>query len=108
MHYREADDFNMHLFHEGTARNAYEYMGAHAVAVNGTDGYMFRVWAPRAQAVSVVGEFNSWAGNVYVANTEQIRYFEESPFHPDYLLGDIAEILHPTGSHPLRYFKKLK
>ena len=57
----------------------------------------------------VVSQFKAFRdGNVYVANTGQIRYFEESPFHPEYLLGDIAEILHPTGSHPLRYFKKLK
>ncbi|MCI8302391.1 MAG: 1,4-alpha-glucan branching protein GlgB [Oscillospiraceae bacterium] len=60
MPYREADELNTYLFHEGTAISAYEYMGAHAVTHDGTDGYMFRVWAPRAQAVSVVGDFNSW------------------------------------------------
>ncbi len=60
MLYREADEFNTHLFHEGTARSAYEYMGAHAATHDGMAGYMFRVWAPRAQAVSVVGDFNSW------------------------------------------------
>ena len=60
MPYREADDLNKYLFHEGTAISAYEYMGAHAATHNGVDGYMFRVWAPRAQAVSVVGDFNSW------------------------------------------------
>ncbi len=60
MPYREADEFNTYLFHQGTARSAYEYMGAHAATHNGVDGYMFRVWAPRAQAVSVVGDFNSW------------------------------------------------
>ena len=60
MPYREADDLNKYLFHEGTAISAYEYMGAHAVTHDGVDGYMFRVWAPRARAVSVVGDFNSW------------------------------------------------
>ena len=60
MPYREADQLNTYLFHEGTAIAAYEYMGAHAVTLEGTAGYMYRVWAPRAQAVSVVGDFNSW------------------------------------------------
>ena len=60
MPYREADELNTYLFHEGTAVSAYEYMGAHAVTHDGVSGYMFRVWAPRAQAVSVVGDFNSW------------------------------------------------
>ncbi len=60
MPYREADELNTYLFHEGTAVSAYEYMGAHAVTHDGVSGHMFRVWAPRAQAVSVVGDFNSW------------------------------------------------
>ena len=60
MPYREADELNTYLFHEGTAISAYEYMGAHAATHDGVEGHMFRVWAPRAQAVSVVGDFNSW------------------------------------------------
>ena len=60
MAYREADELNMYFFHEGKAHDAYEYMGAHAVTHDGVDGYMFRVWAPRAKAVSVVGDFNFW------------------------------------------------
>ena len=65
MLYREADELNTYLFHEGTAISAYEYMGAHAVTRDGVDGYMFRVWAPRAQAVSVVGDFNFWDGSAH-------------------------------------------
>ena len=65
MPYREADQLNTYLFHEGTSRNAYEYMGAHATEVDGVAGYMFRVWAPRAQAVSVVGDFNFWDVNAH-------------------------------------------
>ncbi|MBR2896238.1 MAG: 1,4-alpha-glucan branching protein GlgB, partial [Oscillospiraceae bacterium] len=60
MLYREADQLNTYLFHNGTAISAYEYMGAHAVHLDGVDGYMFRVWAPNAKAVSVVGDFNFW------------------------------------------------
>ena len=60
MPYREADNDSIYYFHKGTDISAYEFLGAHAVTHDGVDGYMFRVWAPRAQAVSVVGDFNSW------------------------------------------------
>ena len=43
MPYREADEFNTYLFHQGTARSAYEYMGAHAVTHDGVDGYVLLV-----------------------------------------------------------------
>ena len=65
MPYRDADQLNTYLFHEGTAISAYEYMGAHATTRDGVSGYMFRVWAPRAMAVSVVGDFNFWDVNAH-------------------------------------------
>lgn len=45
-----------HLFHEGTYLKSYEYFGAHFEG----DQVVFRVWAPNAQSVSVVGNFNDW------------------------------------------------
>ena len=45
-----------YLFHEGTNFRAYRYFGAHLTE----DGAVFRAWAPRAQTVSVVGDFNGW------------------------------------------------
>ena len=65
MPYREADQLNTYLFHEGTAISAYEFMGAHATERDGVAGYMFRVWAPQARAVSVVGDFNFWDTNAH-------------------------------------------
>lgn len=47
---------NEFLFHQGTSRRAYEYMGAHAEG----NELVFRVWAPNADAAFVVGDFNSW------------------------------------------------
>ena len=55
MPYREADQLNTYLFHEGTSISAYEYMGAHAVTRDGTAGYMYRVRGPRAQGGRGVG-----------------------------------------------------
>ena len=47
-------------FLAGESVNAYEYLGAHFANVDGQDGVMFRVWAPNALTVSVVGDFNDW------------------------------------------------
>jgi 1,4-alpha-glucan branching enzyme len=58
-------DFPLHLFHHGENFNAYEMMGAHPATVNKKKGYVFRVWAPRATYVSVVGEFNNWDENAH-------------------------------------------
>ncbi|MEG1942597.1 MAG: 1,4-alpha-glucan branching enzyme, partial [Angelakisella sp.] len=48
-----------YLFHEGTAVRAYEFLGAHW---QGEDEVIFRVWAPHAASVAVVGDFNCWDG----------------------------------------------
>ncbi len=48
------------LFHDGNAVRIYDYLGSHIVDVDGKTGVMFRVWAPNALSVSVVGDFNSW------------------------------------------------
>ena len=50
----------LYLFHQGTNYAAYDYMGAHFTNANGKDGVVFRVWAPRADKVSLVGDFNGW------------------------------------------------
>ncbi len=47
------------LFHQGTNYNAYEYLGAHFVDGD-RKSVVFRVWAPNAESVSVVGDFNGW------------------------------------------------
>ena len=48
------------LFHEGTNFEAYKFLGAHPCTENGSEGAVFRVWAPAARSVSVVGDFNEW------------------------------------------------
>ena len=47
---------------------------------------------------------------VYGCNVEQSKFYEETPFHPNYLLNDFIQILHPDiiGLPALRYYKKLK
>ena len=49
-------DHDIYLFREGTHTRLYEKLGAHCAA----DGTAFAVWAPNAEAVSVIGDFNGW------------------------------------------------
>ena len=50
----------IYLFHQGTNFKAYEFLGAHFGEKDGKQGVYFRVWAPNASSVSVVGSFNFW------------------------------------------------
>lgn len=52
----------LHLFNEGTHHRIYKVLGAHARVCEGVQGVGFAVWAPHAQGVSVVGDFNFWDG----------------------------------------------
>ncbi|MHA3773805.1 1,4-alpha-glucan branching protein GlgB [Verrucomicrobiota bacterium sgz303538] len=56
---------DLHLFAEGQHWELYEKMGAHLAKIEGVAGTTFNVWAPNAQRVSVVGDFNNWDGRVY-------------------------------------------
>jgi 1,4-alpha-glucan branching enzyme len=53
-------DFDLYLFNEGTHVRVYEKLGAHPTTQDGKSGVYFAVWAPNADAVSVIGDFNNW------------------------------------------------
>lgn len=50
----------LYLFHQGTYYNSYEFLGCHVETKNGVKKTTFRVYAPNAKSVSVVGDFNKW------------------------------------------------
>jgi 1,4-alpha-glucan branching enzyme len=54
-------DWDLHLFNEGTHHKLWEKLGSHPVE----GGVTFGVWAPNAQRVSVVGDFNGWDRNAH-------------------------------------------
>ena len=58
-------EYDRYLFHEGSHYYSYQMMGAHLVTEEDVEGVRFAVWAPRARAVRVVGEFNSWNGQAH-------------------------------------------
>jgi 1,4-alpha-glucan branching enzyme len=51
---------DLHLFNEGTHMRLYEKLGAHPMTQDKREGVYFAVWAPDAEAVCVVGDFNGW------------------------------------------------
>ena len=57
---KDPSDLPIYLFKQGNNCEAYRYFGAHLETRAGESGVVFRVWAPHATAISVVGDFNSW------------------------------------------------
>jgi 1,4-alpha-glucan branching enzyme len=53
-------DFDLHLHGEGTFNQSFLTLGAHIVECQGVAGTRFAVWAPNAEIVSLVGDFNDW------------------------------------------------
>ncbi len=58
-------EMDVYLFSEGTHYDVYKKLGAHVAEHEGVHGVHFAVWAPNAQRVSVVGDFNHWDGRVH-------------------------------------------
>ncbi|WP_455223393.1 1,4-alpha-glucan branching protein GlgB [Kaarinaea lacus] len=58
-------DFDLQLFSSGKHLHAYRYLGANVHEIDGVAGILFAVWAPNAERVSVVGDFNRWDGRCH-------------------------------------------
>ncbi len=56
---KQKSEFIYH-YHNGTSTHAWEFLGCHPQLQDGQEGFAFRVWAPNAQNVAVVGDFNFW------------------------------------------------
>jgi len=53
-------DYDVHLFKEGKHFHLYKKLGSHLVEFEGKTGTYFAVWAPNAENVTVIGDFNDW------------------------------------------------
>src|SRR6185369_17396977 len=56
---------DLYLFGKGDERRIYEKLGAQLLTIDGVTGTSFAVWAPNAQRISVVGNFNNWDGRFH-------------------------------------------
>ena len=80
----------LYLFHEGSNAQAYSYFGAHR---KNADTVVFRVWAPHAVRVSVVGDFNDWSDDadkmqlvpqsdgVWEAQVKGVKLYDAYKYH---------------------------
>jgi 1,4-alpha-glucan branching enzyme len=62
-------DFDISLFKTGKHYNLYEKMGSHLITVDGKDGCYFAVYAPNAEHLAVVGDFNAWEGDHHMLHS---------------------------------------
>ena len=91
---RVITDYDLYLFGEGNHTRIHDKLGAHPMTIGSTGGVHFAVWAPNANRVSVVGDFNGWDGRV----------------HPMRRLGvsGVWEIFVPTAALGNRYKFELR
>lgn len=61
----QVSDVDLYLFGEGRHRFAYNFLGANPRKIDAIEGILFSVWAPNAERVSVVGDFNRWDGRCH-------------------------------------------
>src|SRR5258706_15880219 len=73
---RYLTDYDAHLFAEGVHQRLYEKLGAHPATVDAMHGTRFAVWAPNAERVSVVGDFNGWQPGVHPLTGSEIGVWE--------------------------------
>jgi 1,4-alpha-glucan branching enzyme len=62
---RVISEYDLYLFSQGKHTRIYDKLGAHLMRIGEADGVHFAVWAPNAERVSVVGDFNAWDGRVH-------------------------------------------
>jgi len=79
-------DLDIYLLSEGSHQQPYRVLGAHQYTVNNVSGVCFSVWAPNANNVAVVGDFNQWDGRQHpMRNVNQSGYW--TLFVPTVALG---------------------
>ncbi|MDD2746287.1 MAG: 1,4-alpha-glucan branching protein GlgB [Acidithiobacillus ferrooxidans] len=81
-------NLEVYLFGEGHLYEAYRHLGAHRRHHEGVDGVLFAVWAPNAERVSVVGDFNDWDGRAHPMRARGQSGIWEL-FIPDLAVGEI-------------------
>jgi len=102
----------LYLFGEGNLKEAYKALGAHLCEHQGVSGVRFAVWAPNAERVSVIADFNKWDGRIHPMRSHGSSGIWEI-FIPDVLLDtlykfeirqrDSGNILFKTDPYGFRF-----
>ena len=94
-------DEDLHLFNEGNHFCLYEKLGAHCMKVDGESGVYFAVWAPNAEKVHVIGDFNGWNRRAHPLNPKQQSGIWEG-FLPGVKKGDIYKYYIQSKHHGIK------
>ena len=104
-----ANDFPLYLFHQGKNFEAHKFFGAHPFRRGRGQFYRFRVWAPHAKSVSVIGEFNGWnrtanpmhkiSDTVWEAELPRLKQFDSYKYSIETQDGRILDKADPYAAH---------
>ena len=100
----------LYLFHQGEITKAYDFFGSHFTEKNGKKGVIFRVWAPKAASVCVVGDFNHWDrqrnymnkisdAGIWELFIEGLKQFDTYKYSIESAQGQIRLKADPYGFH---------
>lgn len=102
-------EFPLYLFYQGKNSESYKLFGVHSRKVGRGKIYTFRVWAPRAVSVSVVGDFNDWdrtvnpmhliSDGVWEAEIKKLNQFDVYKYSIETSDGRILLKSDPYGAH---------
>ncbi len=103
------NDFPLYLFYQGKNSEAYKFFGVHSIEEDGVTKHRFRVWAPRAESISVVGDFNAWdrtchpmeliADGIWEATIAGLQQFDVYKFSIETEDGRTLTKSDPYGAH---------
>jgi 1,4-alpha-glucan branching enzyme len=107
-------EFDLYLLGEGTHMQLYEKLGAHPMVLDDVAGVAFVVFAPAAQRVSVVGDFNLWDGRRHAMRVRGNGYWEifvpgvrPGDKYKYEIIGDRGRML-PLKSDPVAFMAELR
>lgn len=100
----------LQLFQQGTYTKAHTFFGTHKEEIDGRQVVVFRTWAPKAKAVSIVGDFNDWdtqshkmtkisENGVWEGYVEQVKPFDNYRYAIEGAAGKILLKSDPYATH---------
>ncbi|HRR76177.1 MAG TPA: 1,4-alpha-glucan branching protein GlgB [Ruminococcus sp.] len=103
------NDFPLYLFYQGKNYEAYKFFGVHSKKKGRGRSFIFRVWAPNAVSISVVGDFNDWdrsanpmsliADGVWETEISKLKQFDAYKYSIETKDGRILLKADPYASH---------
>ena len=106
---QKENEFPLSLFLSGKNCKSYLFFGAHVISSKGTQYHCFRVWAPHARSVSLVGDFNRWdrsqtpmhsiGGGVWECCIPRLEQFAAYKYSIEGRDGKIRMKADPYGAH---------